>query len=859
MLERALAINETALGEGHPTVGSSLNGLAALYQVQGNYTAALPLYERALVIGELALGEDHPDVANSLSNLATLYQAQGNYTAALPLLERALTIRELTLGEDHPDVASSLNNLALLYQEQGNYTAALPLYERALAINETALGEDHPAVAVSLNNLAVLYQVQGNYTAALPLLERALKIRELTLGEDHPAVAIGLNNLASLYKVQGNYTAALSLLERALAINETALGEGHPTVGSSLNNLAALYQVQGNYTAALPLYEQALAINRAALGEQHSNIASSLNSLALLFRYQDNIDHTIELLTLASEIEEKNLSDTFSAASEIRRQRYINTLSYSTSVAVTTMFESGSYRNEANRLALTTVLRRKGRVLDTTANSLQRLRTQLTPENQDLLNQLSNLRSQLTTLQFSVPSDGSLQQYQSELRQLEAKAAEIEETLSRSSTVFQLETEPVSIEAVQPLIPTNAALIEFVRYSPDYEKSFEGRSFRYAALVLTEQGTVQSVDLGDAIAIDQKAIAFQKALSTRAGNTKAIARELDTLLMSQLRPLLGDKTHLLLSPDSQLNLIPFDALIDENNNYLIERYQISYLTSGRDLLKLQLDTPSKQNAVILANPNYDSAVVPAQSVSSGDGQRSVDMTNLTFSPLPGTAEEASAIATFLPNATLYTQNQATENSLKQVNAPSILHIATHGFFLPDVPFTTPAPAGERATTFESTISDEAQSQPTPSNLENPLLRSGLVFAGVNARDSGTEDGIFTALEASSLNLLGTQLVVLSACETGIGAASNGEGVYGLRRAFTIAGAESQIMSLWRVNDTGTSELMRLYYENLMGERQGRSEALRNAQLEMLNSGGTFSDPYYWSSFIFSGDWHPVDM
>ncbi|MGB3517545.1 MAG: tetratricopeptide repeat protein, partial [Elainellaceae cyanobacterium] len=199
---------------------------------QGRYSEAIPLAQQALAIRETALGETHPNVATSLNNLAALYRAQGNYAAAEPLSQRSLSIWETALGENHPDVATSLNNLAELYRVQGNYAAAEPLYQRSLSIRETALGEDHPDVATSLNNLALLYQRQGNYGAAEPLYQRSLSIYETALGENHPDVATSLNNLAELYRVQGNYAAAEPLFQRSLSIDETALGENHPSVAT---------------------------------------------------------------------------------------------------------------------------------------------------------------------------------------------------------------------------------------------------------------------------------------------------------------------------------------------------------------------------------------------------------------------------------------------------------------------------------------------------------------------------------------------------------------------------------------------------------------------------------------------------
>ncbi|MGF1536933.1 MAG: CHAT domain-containing protein [Elainellaceae cyanobacterium] len=210
------------------------------------------------------------------------------------------------------------------------------------------------------------------------------------------------------------------------------------------------------------------------------------------------------------------------------------------------------------------------------------------------------------------------------------------------------------------------------------------------------------------------------------------------------------------------------------------------------------------------------------------------------------------MAPLFPNLTLLTQNDATENALKQMGAPSILHIATHGFFLEDAEFVPPP--DPRGITLEPTVSSTRPAS-RPINNENPLLRSGLALAGFTPRQSGSEDGVLTALEASQLDLYGTDLVVLSACDTGLGDVANGEGVYGLRRAFVIAGAESLLMSLWQVSDNGTAELMTRYYQRLQAG-QGRSEALRETQLELMQT-PEYAHPYYWASFIFSGDWRSL--
>ncbi|MEO1145547.1 MAG: tetratricopeptide repeat protein [Cyanobacteria bacterium J06638_22] len=906
LFQQALSIYEMVLGRNHPTVALSLNNLAGLYQDQGDYAAAESLYQRSLTLYETVLGDNHPEVAQSLNNLGVLYHSQGNYAAAEPLYQRSLAIYETALGEDHPSLALSLNNLAGLYHEQGNYTAAEPLYQRSLTIYETALGENHPSVALSLNNLAVLYQILGDVAAAESSFQRSLTILETALGDIHPDVAQSLGNLALLYQEQGNYAAAEPLYQRSLTIYETTLGEHHPSVALSLNNLGTLYQDQGDYAAAEPLYRRSLAIYEMALGEHHPNVATNLNNLAELYRMQGDYARALPLYERSAESQEAQLTLNLAVTSEARRRAYLSTLADETDLLISLHLQDTP---DAAALALTTLLRRKGRVLDATAESYGAFREQLTPENQILLDELEGIETQRANLVFGSPVAGQA----ALLAELEARAETLQDTLARRSAEFREEIQPVTLEAVQQQIPSNGALVELVRYRPvDAAAPRQERlgAPRYAAYVLFRNGTLRSVDLGDAEALDLQLFAFRDALRTPSSPIQPLARELDTQLMQPIRALLGNATHLLISPDGALNLIPFAALVDETNTYLAERYTFTYLTSGRDLLRMQQESETGQRPVLIANPDYDATEIPpsppyqrgdrtqsppyqggfrgisqaaterippSPSYQGGDrtqsppyqggfrgisNQRSSDFSSLgTFAPLPGTQEEVDAIAPLLPDPLLLEGSSATEEALKQVDRPSILHIATHGFFLQDqdclaVPSAQSRP---RDAFVQLNVNAPTDCIPIPRNVEDPLLRSGLVFAGANQREQlpvGSEDGVLTAQEVAQMNLRGTQLVVLSACETGLGNVVNGDGIYGLRRAFVLAGAESQLMSLWKVDDFGTSALMQGYYERLMDGAE-RSEALREVQQELLNS-KTYAHPYYWAGFIFSGNWRSLE-
>nr|WP_253852102.1 tetratricopeptide repeat protein [Microcystis aeruginosa] len=821
LFKQALAIRKQQLGDNHPDTATSLNNLAALYTVQARYSEAEPLYKEALAIIKQQLGDNHPLTVAILNNLAELYRVQGRYSEAEPLYNRSLAIIKQQLGDNHPDTATSLNNLALLYLFQGRYSEAEPLYKEALAISKQQLGDKHPDTATSLNNLAALYKSQGRYSEAEPLYQQALAIRKQQLGDNHPDTAISLNNLAGLYESQGRYSEAEPLYHRSLAIKKQQSGDNHPSTATSLNNLAALYKSQGRYSEAEPLFKQALAIHKQQLGDNHPLTAASLNNLAVFYQSQDDIPQAINYLSQGLAVQEYNLSENLKMGDDKQKQDYMAKVLGTTNSVISLNLQAVPNNPEATRLALKTILERKGRILDVSTNSLQILRQRTDDlESQQLLTQLIEVRTQLSNLTFKKPEDiKNPEIYRQQLNEVTEKAKEIEGKIGVRSAEFRNLSQPITLEGIQKLIPADAALVEIVRYQPYNPKNDSFGIPRYAVYILYPNGDIKAKDLGEAKPIEDKLIYFRDNLAdaeTPIPQLKESARQLDETLMQPIRQLLGNTKTILLSPDAALNLIPFEALVDENNQYLVENYHITYLTSGRDLLRLKDKFASQQSPLIVADPFYGKA---GEKVAL---TRSIDLSEFTFPGLPGTEQEAKAIENLLPQATVLTGYKATENAVKQVKKPNILHIATHGFFKP-----------------ESNV------------LENPLLRSGLVLAGVKIGQSAGDDGVLTALETTNLNLVGTKLVVLSACDTGKGDIKIGQGVYGLRRALVIAGSESQLISLWKVSDDATKDLMVAYYGRLQ-KGEGRSEALRQIQLGMLK-GEKQKHPFYWASFIPSGD------
>jgi len=845
LYQRALNIWEKALGTGHPNVAYPLNSLAGLYRDKGDYAKAEPLYQRALTIWEKALGTGHPNVAYPLNSLAELYRDKDDYAKAEPLYQRALAIWEKALGPDHPEVAYPLNNLAILYRQKGDYAKAESLYQRALTIWENALGSEHPNVAASLNNLANLYRIKGDYAKAEPLCQRALAIWTKALGPEHRNVAASLAHLANLYRDKGDYTQAEPLYQRAQAIEEKALGPEHPVLATSLNDLATLYRQKGDYAKAESLYQRALTIWEKTLGPEHSLVAATLNNFAMLYAARGEITQAVTFQTRASAVSERNIAPNFASSSERQKLAYLATLSAQANQIISLHVYTAPNDPTARSLAVTTILQRKGRVLDAMSDSLGALRRHLNAQDHSLLDDLSGARSQLATLTLRGPGTTNPAQYQAEIKRLREQVEKIEAEISTHSSEFRTQSQPITLEAVQAAIPPDAVLVEFFSYLPYDAKCGKWGAPRYVAYTLGPRGVPAWVDLGESQEIERAVIALRQALSCpNRADTKQLARALDEKVMRPVRKLLGGTRNVLLSPDGALNLIPFGALVDEQNHYLIESYSFAYLTSGRDLLRLQVHTPSRQGPIVVANPQFDlgeNTIASNQTANQNtEARRSIDFTRTNFDPLPSTAVEARAIGALLPGAKVLTGDQATEAAIKQVSGPSVLHIATHGFFLADQKPEV-ANRGPGLEVGQGVFS------------EDPLLRSGLILAGANQRRSGTgEDGILTASEFAGLDLWGTKLVVLSACDTGLGEVKNGDGVYGLRRALVLAGAESQVMSLWEVADKATRELMVGYYTGLQ-RGEGLSEALRNVQLKMLRSRERHH-PYYWAGFIQSGEW-----
>jgi CHAT domain-containing protein/Tfp pilus assembly protein PilF len=863
LAQRALTLAQGTLGADNVYVALLTRDLAEITYQSGKSAEAQQGFEQALQVLRAKLGAEHPQTIFTKSRLGYVYVDLEDFSKADQLLSQALESEERTLGRNDPLLVETLRSLAILHLHRGDYAAMEREFERALAILEGAGSTEGLQYGQVLNGLGILYIIQHKFDKAGTYLERALAIFERKLGPESPSVSKILNNLGVVARRKKDYTAAEKYYLRELELIQKSAGPEDPGCATALSNLGNVYSSEGDYPKALAAHLRALSIIEKT-SDTGASRRMELDDIARTYAALGDFENANKMQSRLESVLESEVALNLAIGSERERLAYLDSLTGSREImdhTISLHLQFQPDNSEAAALAATALLRRKGRVLDAMTDTLGTLRKHSDPQDQVLLDQLKETTTQLARVALQGPQKQSPDDYRAALQDLQEKKEKLENAISHHNEEFRAQLQSVTLEAVASAIPADSALVEFVTYSPFNSRATTEEQYgdlRYAAYVLHRNTAPKGVDLGEAKAIHAAVEKLRAALrEPNRSDAQQLAQAVAKKVFQPLQPLVADDKRLLISPDGQLDLIPFEALLDGQGRYLVERFSITYLTTGRDLLRMQVPRPSRSVPVLVADPLFGepkgtlvaSAALPqVNSAHARTARRSVttgaDLSSLYFAPLAGTRTEAQSIHALFPEARVLTGEQASEGALEQLNAPKILHIATHGFFLQD---TTQADAhagsnGPRG---------GATADPV-----NPLLRSGLALSGANLVQDGRGDGILTALEASNLNLWGTKLVTLSACDTGVGEVRNGEGVYGLRRSFFLAGTETLVMSLWPVSDYVTREMMTSYYSGLK-HGLGRGEALRQAQLAMLKRKGR-RHPFYWASFIQSGEWANLD-
>jgi tetratricopeptide (TPR) repeat protein len=857
--EQACIIYKKSQGENHSNVAISLGNLAQVYSDMGQYKKALQLSEQALKIDKKAFGNEHPKVATSLNNLAQVYFEMGQYEKALPMNEQALKIRKKVFGENDFNVAISLNNLAKLYLEMGQYENALPFQEQASQLLKNYLGDEHPDYARSLNNLAQIYLELGQNEKALSMNEQALEIRKKVLSENHPDVAMSLKNLSYLYFELGQYEKALPLNELALKIYKKSLGEAHPNVANCLNTQASIYSQLGQYEKALTINEQALSIRKKALGENHPDVATSLKNLALLHSKMGQYKKALTLFEQSLAIENKQLTILLPSLSEEQKVNFLklNASSYEIYDALVLNYSNNNTASKKSSINNSLIL---GNI---TMRSNELMRNSILQSNDSILienfeNWLGLKRQYVNAQSFSFEE---IKKKGINLKALEDSIDFKERSLSLRSQLFQTEKEKLQLnyETLKSRLAKEEAFLMF--HSFDY---FNGKSWSdsmlYAAYVVRpDQKEPEFVKLFEQAELDLLMLA-EDVSSMMSNLYKPSDSTLYNLVWKPIASYLVDAKKIYIAPSGKLHKLAFAAIGDGKGHLLSDKYEIHQVLSAQDFVypnsPAVFNNDNNSNTTSIAmfgGINYDpSKTTSTQQDSVYHTQLSLLSKDLdrgsSFNYLPATQKEIEDIQNqFNKNnktTISYSGSEATEASLRLLEgekAPKILHIATHGYF-------APYPKEDRNKTQLPVIVQKNRYTAS----DNPLLRSGLMMAGSNASWKGTVslpsevDGILTALEVSNLNLLNTQLVVLSACETGLGDVKGREGVFGLQRAFRLAGAKYLLLSLWRIPDEETSEYMQLFYSELL-QQNDITKAYKSTQRSMRQKYP--NSPVKWAGMV----------
>jgi len=693
LVERALMVAERSRGTDSLELAVVRLDLARNLQRAREYARAVTLFEQAASTFEIVLGAEHPATAEAWTSLAATYAWLGQRPKALSLAERALAVSERALGPGHPQVALCLITLANLRADAMDLELSEELLRRALTIVETRLGASRQ-LGVVLNNLGMLLISRQQFEQADPLLQRSLELQQ-RFDEDDVGLAITLQNLGVTARERRDYARAEDYYLQALDLRRKTLGPDHPDIALNLNNLATLYRATGRLSRALETHLQVLGLLEQNVGPYSGGVLTSLGNIARTYAAMGDVAHAIEYQRRVDAAIEAQLALHLATGSERQKLAFVDSLADRMDRSISLDADTHFNQPRATELAALAVLQRKGRVLDAMTDTFASVRRRLgSPEAQRLLDELAEATRDLARVALSDSRASSSAERLSAIQRLERRREALESSLSEGSAEFRAEAAPVTLDAIRAALPSDAALIELLAYRP-FNPRAESNSTaygaaRYVAYVLTQRET-WGLDLGPAAPIDEAVGSWRQALNDpQRADVSLLARQLDAAVMQPIRRLVPNQRHLLISPDGALNLIPFEALRDEQGRYGMERHLISYVSSGRDLLRLQATRHSQGEAVIVADPLFGEPATAngrrAQRPAAG-ARRSLtsvdDLAGAYFAPLRGTALEAQRIQALLPGATVLAREQATRLAVSQLKAPRVLHIATHGFFIRD--------------------------------------------------------------------------------------------------------------------------------------------------------------------------------
>jgi CHAT domain-containing protein len=787
-----------------------------LYGTMGRFTQAEGFTAEALEMRKTKFGDNNLGVAASLNNYGVLHYNLGRYNESEKDFASAIAIVKGNNMQDAMPNAIVLNNQAMLFQAIGRYEEAVRVLQQAIGIAEKLQSSKSPNHLKFLSNLALLYQQMGKYAEA----ESIYLSMEKRLGKTSPMYASMLNNQAALYILMAKEDKVEDLLKRSASIYKSNFGEDNPAFAKATSDLGNFYRYKTRYADAEPLLTRALAIREQSLGNNHPLYVQSQEDVAILYWKKNEIAKSYSAY---SEVMEKSLNfinQYFPPMSEAEKTKYWDILS----PRFQRFYNFALEHNQADKKILTDLYEYQIATKALLLNSTNKVKQSIfkSGDAQLIKDYVSWIDQKEQLARLYAYSKAELKEQKINLDSIERAANGLEKKLSERSKDFSqgFSTQKITFDQVKSVLTDAEAIVEIIR-----ARSFDqtlGNNAKYIALIITKASASPKIVLlenGDQLETRYSKY-YRNVIQQRLDDQYSYDQ-----YWAKVDPELAGKKIIYVSPDGVYNQLNLNTLKKPGGNYLISTYDLTILGNSKDLLALKVKKPAppKKNATLLGFPDYGGASINA---------------------LPGTKVEIDGIAKLLKASTyqvnLLTQKTASEANLKNVKSPTLLHIATHGYFLKDV--------DQQGSAFGVQMENAN---------DNPLLRSGIMLANAATTVSGNampnlesnDNGILTAYEAMNLNLSGTSLIVLSACETGLGEVKSGEGVYGLQRAFLVAGAEALVMSLWKVDDAATQQLMTNFYTNWI-KSGNKHKAFKDAQLQLMTK---FKEPYYWGAFVMMGE------
>jgi len=886
--QQSLKLAEALVGTNHPLYALALFHVGYINNHRRRYTEAERFFKQAAELQLALLGENHRDYAQTIHFLGGINLNRANFSLAKSYYLHALSIRQNVFWNAHPRIVSlnmnlglievgngkleeaelrfrkakqeakslqefgigatttTNSNLANVLIDLGKYSEARQIIEENIQILLKFKGKDHPDYSMNLQVLASTYQKQGNLDKAQALLEESLEHRERILGQQHPYYAESLGSLGDVFVGKKEWSAAVANFERATAFMEKIQGITHPDYGNNLLNWGCALFYAGQKDTGLKKAQAAMQILEKAYGLEHLNFVRAQYRMASLLKSVGDFETASLMAKTAGATQQKLLIRAATYFSENDLETYTYGFSQDLSKQFSLLAPEAAPKSwdDADGTFYNNLLFYKGFV----AQQVFQLRTFIRQQGDTILraklDQWQNLYRQIGQEYAKRVADRS-----TDLVVLERSAAALEKELAQEAKAFVQLRQEVRWTDVQQHLKSNEAAIEFFNYQPnpdDPEVVYAAAIIRpgWNAPRLVQLCKEMDLNLASAATV-QTWLKGQRGIEPVRNNS---FKDVYGLIWQPLDSLLSGVKTIYFSPVGVLNTLPMHALsMGKTKKMLSDRYDLVLMSSTRSVVDEVQDQISRpQNAFLVGGVNYDRAANSRIKEELVNGTALRTRTALRSSKalrdghwinLPGSAHEVNQLETILKSqkiaTTVLKDTAATEESVKQYLAaplvvPDVIHLATHGF------------------TFQDTLQRSAFHYTI---LQNPLLRSGLVLAGANDRfhkDSlHSEDGILTAFEISGFNVLGTKLVVLSACDSGLGEIRREEGVFGLSRAFKMAGAKALLLSLWEAPDEETAEFMTDFYQRWLNGTPLR-EAFWKTRNKMRKR---YPDPQKWAGFV----------